>query len=170
MWVAIDVETTGLSPLDGDRVIEIGAIAFGDEGFMYEFSSLVWTDRKISPGALVVHGITSEMLRGQPRPEEVFPSFLRFAGDSTLVAHNARFDLGFIRHELARLGLGLKNRHVCTLKNSRRLLSRLPDYRLETVARHLLGVRSVRGLHRALDDARLVARIWMEMGGYERNK
>jgi DNA polymerase-3 subunit epsilon len=170
MWVAIDVETTGLSPLKGDRVIEIGAVAFSNEGIASEFSSLVCTERKISPRALAIHGITSGMLLGQPRPEEVFPSFLRFAGASTLVAHNAPFDLSFIRHELARLGLGLKNRHVCTLKKSRGLLPRLPDYQLETVARHLLGARSVGGLHRALNDARLVARIWIEMGDYERKK
>ena len=106
------------------------------------------------------------MLVGMPTPPEVWPEFLAFVGDGVLVAHNAPFDLRFIRHELARLGLGLNNGSVCTLQVARRCYPNLPGYRLETVARHVLGtIPSDCQLHRALGDARLVARMWQGMEG-----
>lgn len=165
-WVVIDVETTGLSPARGDRIIEIGAVAVEDGLVVGEFHSLVNAGRRIPPFVQRVHGITDGMLIGQPRPDEVVPLFREFITNAVLVAHNARFDTGFLRHEFGRMGLGLSNRTVCTLQMSRRRFPRLPDHRLETVARHLLGTlpEEVR-LHRALADARLTARVWMEMRG-----
>lgn len=164
--VAIDVETTGLSPARGDRVIEVGAVAIEGGEIVGEFVSLVAAGRPIPHHVSRIHGITDEMLRGQPRPEEVYPPLRAFIGGGTLVAHNARFDLAFLRHEFGRLGLGLDNRAVCTLVMARRRLSHLADHRLETVARHLLGSLPGAGrLHRALDDARLTARVWAAMTG-----
>ena len=102
------------------------------------------------------------MLAGQPKPQEVFASFRQFFGDSTLVAHNVDFDVWFLRYEYWRVGHTLINRHKCTLKLSRKRYPGLPDYKLETVARHVLGEEVDKGRrHRALDDARLAARIWM---------
>ena len=90
--------------------------------------------------------------------------FLEFIADAPLVAHNAAFDMSFIRHELGRLGLGLPNRGICTVKLSRRLYPRLPSHKLEAVARHVLGdIPADCRLHRAMGDARLLARLWVEM-------
>lgn len=164
--IAIDVETTGLSPTHGHRVIEIGAVAIQDRRIVEEFHSLVFTARRISTAAREVHGISDEMLIGQPTPETVFPHFHRFISGSALVAHNAEFDMAFIRQEFYRLGLSLSAPVVCTLNLSRRRCRGLSNYRLETVARHLLGALPYdRQHHRALDDARLVAQIWMELVG-----
>ena len=162
--IVIDLETTGFSPQRGDRVIEIGAVVVERGELVDEFQTLIQVPRSIPWQASRVHGITDQMLAGQPLPEEVFPALRDFIGGSVLVAHNAPFDLPFLRHEFGRLGLGLPNRHCCTLELARRRLPHLPDHRLATVARHLLGdVPDDLRLHRALDDARLTAQVWLAM-------
>ncbi len=164
-YVALDVETTGLSPKNGDRVIEIGAVAIENQDIVDEFSSLIDVDKMIPWHVQQVHGITNEMLSGEPRPDEVLPEFYKFIAGSILVAHNASFDIRFLRHEFALLGMNLNNRSLCTLKMSRKLYPHLPNHKLETVTRYLLGKSCMRmQRHRALDDAKLAAMIWLEMG------
>ncbi len=163
-FVAVDVETTGFSPFRGDRVVEIAAVAVEPNGVAGEFHSLINAGKKIPYHAQQVHGITDEMLMNAPLPNEVFARFQAFVKDQFLVAHNAAFDIGFLRYEFGRLGMGFDNRYHCTLELSRKRYPDLPNHKLETVCRHLFRneMRGVR-LHRALDDARMVARMWMEM-------
>lgn len=164
--VVLDIETTGLSPRRGHRIIEIGAIALEEGSPAEEFCSLVKIDRKIPPEVQLIHGITDEMLENERRAEEVLPRLYDFLGNGVIVAHNAPFDLGFLRHEFGRLSLPLKNRSVCTLEMSRRIYPHLPNHKLDTVYRHLFGdITTGIRRHRALDDARMAARIWMEMEG-----
>jgi DNA polymerase III epsilon subunit-like protein len=104
------------------------------------------------------------MIKNAPGPEAVFPEIKRFIGHAVVVAHNVVFDLGFIRAEMARLGLGFNPPHQCTLQISRRLFPELSNHRLATVARHVLGaIPENLHLHRAIDDARLTAWLWLEM-------
>jgi len=85
-----------------------------------------------------------------------------------LVAHNAKFDVKFLRYELSRLGRRLSNRSICTLKLSKKRFPELPNHTLGTVARHVLGeVPPDLQRHRALDDARLTARVWLAMARKE---
>ncbi|NVN90371.1 MAG: 3'-5' exonuclease [Desulfuromonadales bacterium] len=164
--ISIDVETSGISPLRGSRVIEVAAVEIWNGQAVAEFASLIDVACCIHPAAERVHCISSEMLRGSPGPEEVWASFLKFAGNSPLIAHNAAFDIGFIRHELALLGLSLTNRSICTLKLARRRFPRLGSHRLEAVARHVLGgIPDDCSLHRALGDARLAGRVWVALNG-----
>ena len=164
--VVVDVETTGLSPRQGHRVIEIGAVALEHGNVVGEFTTLIDTGVPVPPVVQAIHGITDEMLAGQPSPEEVFPLFSAFIEGSVLVAHNAAFDVRFLRHEFARLKMGLPNRHVCTLEMSRLRFPRLIDRTLETVYLHLFPEAALhRQNHRALDDARMTAKIWMKMEG-----
>ena len=164
-YVAFDVETTGLSPQNGDRVIEIGAIAIENQSIVAEFSSLIDAGRKIPWRVQQVHGITDEMLYGEPKPDEVLSEFYKFINGSILVAHNASFDIRFLRHEFVLLGMSLNNRSLCTLKMSRKQYPHLPNHKLETVSRYLLGKSCEQmQLHRALDDAKLAGLIWLEMG------
>ena len=163
-YAVLDFETTGLSPLRGGRVIEIGAVVIEDGEICGEFHSLVNPGVPVPKAAQRIHGITNQMLEGEARPEEVFPRFLGFIQGTVLVAHNAPFDLGFLRYELQNLGLCLDNSHLCTLKISRKLFPCLRNHKLETVARHLLGpLLGDYCLHRALDDARLTAGIWIKI-------
>lgn len=164
--VVVDLETTGLSPRHGHRVIEIGAIAVENGAIAGEFSTLIDAGFPIPPAVQAIHGITDEMLEGQPPPDEIFPRFYAFIADSILVAHNAAFEIRFLRHEFARLKMNLPHRHLCTLEMSRRCFPRLMDHTLEAVYLHLFpDADFLRQNHRALDDARMTARIWLKLTG-----
>ena len=164
-YVALDVETTGLSPQKGDRVIEIGAVAIKNQRIVAEFSSLIDTGRKIPWRVQQVHGITNKMLQNEPEPDVVWRKFYKFIAGSILIAHNASFDIRFLRHEFALLGMGMNNRSLCTLKMSRKHYPLLPNHKLETVSRYLLGkLCEQMQMHRALDDAKLAGMIFIEMG------
>jgi len=164
-YAAIDVETTGFSPGRGDRIVEVGSAILEGGRIVDEFHSLVNPGRGISFQAQQVNGITDEMLAGQPKPENVFPELHRFIRGTVLVAHNAGFDLSFLRHEFGRLGLACNHRHACTLELSRLRYPRLRDHKLETVFRHVAGTTACVQQHRALADARMVAAIWLAMEG-----
>jgi DNA polymerase-3 subunit epsilon len=163
-FVVVDVETTGLSAFRGHRIIEIGAVAVENHEVVGEFQSLVDAGYRISRHAFAIHGITDEALEGAPKPEEIFPAFNEFTKNAMMVAHNARFDMEFLRHEYRRLGFELRSKSRCTLILSRRLYPHLPNHKLETVYRHLFGdTDELERRHRALDDARLTAEIWLRM-------
>jgi DNA polymerase-3 subunit epsilon len=163
-YVVFDVETTGLYPQRGDRVIEIGAVVLRNGETVEQFHSLVNSGRRIPESVQKLHGITNKMLADEPAPEEVFSLFHQFIGRTCLVAHNAKFDMAFLRHEFGRQGLSFVNKCRCTFKTARRLFPRLPDYKLQTVCRHLFG-DELNGMkrHRALDDALLTAKVWLEL-------
>jgi DNA polymerase-3 subunit epsilon len=164
--VVVDLETTGLSPRHGHRIIEIGSVAIENLAVVEEFTTLIDPGVPIPTTVQAIHGITDEMLEGQPKTEEALLRFSTFIADSTLIAHNAAFEITFLRHEFARLKLGFPNRHVCTLEMSRRRFPRLTDHTLETVYLHLFPDPDfLRQNHRALDDARMTAKIWLKMAG-----
>jgi len=155
-FVAFDLETTGLFPISC-RIVEFGAVRFRlASGELDRFNQLADPGCPIPADATRVHGITDAMVRDMPCVAEVLPQFMAFLGgrDVILLAHNARFDLGFLSLALAKLGIRLPDTPVLdTLALSRRFLPGLGNYRLETVARHLRLAESED--HRALSDARL---------------
>ena len=162
--VVFDVETSGLSPSSGHRIIEIGAVALEEGNVVGEFHSLVASGCAIDPRVVAVHGITPETLVGNPGPDEVFPMFREFVGNAALIAHNARFDVSFLRAEFRRLGFRMTNKVYCTMNLSRRLHPRLPNHQLDTVYQHLCGeVGNATQCHRALADARLTVEVWLAM-------
>ena len=162
--VVFDTETTGLTPKNGARIIEIGAVKIAHGEIIDEFQSLINVVEPISPYAQAVHGISKVMLRGQPKAQEVFPSFAQFIADSTLVAHNAQFDIRFLTAEFERSGLVLAHKSECTLRLSRARLPKLENHKLETVYRHLGGVvDKTMQQHRALDDAKMAAYVWLAL-------
>ncbi|HQM46189.1 MAG TPA: 3'-5' exonuclease [Smithellaceae bacterium] len=164
--VFIDVETTGLDHRKGHRIIEVGAVAMKNDQIVSEYQSLIHVDVPIPRQVSRIHGITNEMLTRQSEPENVFPKLKNFITDSILVAHNAKFDIGFLRSEFNRLELSITNQIFCTLEISRRRYPHLPNYKLETLYRRLVGpVPEDTKRHRALDDARMVVAIWMAMEG-----
>ena len=152
-FVVVDLETTGLSPAT-DRITEIGAVRVRGGERRGELHTLVDPGRAIPPGVTSVTGITDAMVAGHPTVEAVLPTFLEFARDAVIVAHNARFDVGFLDAELARAGYPpLDHTVVDTARLARRLLrSEVRDVRLDTLATYLRA--RVRPCHRALADAR----------------
>lgn len=103
--IIFDLETTGLDPKRGHRVIEIGAVEVVNKIRTGKyFHKFVNPDTEVSPGAFAIHGISNEFLRDKPRFHEVVEDFLFFIGDDKLVIHNAPFDMKFINSELEIVG------------------------------------------------------------------
>lgn len=159
--VVLDFETTGLSPPMA-RVIEVGAFRVRQGQVLETFHTLM------NPGCIIPHfitsltGITNDMLRKQPCPEEVMPRLHSFIGNRPLVAHNASFDARFLKAELARCELEFHNPVFCTVKLARRLMPGLASYRLQTLATHL-GFSATGCYHRAIADAEVTAQIWSHL-------
>ena len=156
-FVAFDFETTGLDGRN-DRIVEIGALRFGPDGEGEAFQTLVDPGRPIPWQASKVNGISDAMVRGQPDLDVALPRFLAFAGGAVLVAHNAPFDLGFLKAGLARLGLKVPaNPTADTCALARLALPGRRSYSLQNLAGEFrIDPGSA---HRALDDARVCARL-----------
>jgi DNA polymerase III subunit epsilon len=152
-FVVLDLETTGLSP-DRDRITEVGAVRVRGGEVLGELRTFVHPGRPIPPAVTAVTGITDAMVRDAPGPAVVVPTLLEFLGDAVLVAHNAAFDVGFLRAATHRLGLGpFEPVVVDTARLARRLVrDEVRDCRLATLAVHLRARH--RPEHRALADAR----------------
>jgi DNA polymerase III epsilon subunit family exonuclease len=148
--VALDLETTGLSPLI-DKVIELSAIKitpYGEE----TFDQLIDPQIEIPKFTIDIHGITNDMVQGKPLYQEVLPKFANFVGSLPLVAHNAKFDLGFIVFGMHQSKLDLNESHVyCSCKFSRYSLRDMPNFKLSTLTKEL--EIPLENHHRALDDA-----------------
>jgi DNA polymerase-3 subunit epsilon len=150
-FTVLDVETTGLTPQFGDRVCEIALLRFRGDRELGRFHSLVNPLRPISPGAFAVNGIRDEELAGAPIFAEITPPILEFLEGTTLVAHNAPFDLSFLDAEFGICGLPpVANSVIDTLALARRCYC-FGSNSLQSVARALGLV--TRGQHRALADA-----------------
>lgn len=156
-FVVFDIETTGLSK-DMGRITEIGAVKLRDGKIVQRFSTFVNPEVPIPKEITELTSITDEMVADAPKIEEILPNFLDFCGDAVLVAHNASFDMGFIRHN-ARLhcGINVNNTVLDTLGLARALLPELKKHKLDMVCEHL-GV-SLKGHHRAVNDAEATAEV-----------
>ncbi|CAA9214342.1 MAG: DNA polymerase III epsilon subunit [uncultured Blastococcus sp.] len=153
-FVVVDLETTGGSPKDS-AITEIGAVRIRGGVVLGEFQTLVDPGCEIPPYISVLTGITSMMVAAAPRIGTVLPSFLEFARDAVLVAHNAPFDIGFLKAACAETGIAWPAAaSVDTAVLARRLLSRdeVPNCKLATLAPYFSATTSP--THRALDDAR----------------
>lgn len=137
--IAFDLDTTGLSPKKGHRVIEVGAVRIEGGRPGAAFRTFIDAGRPVVKRARRINGITDAMLRRGPSPGEALRKFRVFCGNATLVAHNAPFDKLFLQYEYSRFGWGFMNQVICTLRLSRQKIPDLPNYRMATVARHLLG-------------------------------
>ncbi len=154
--VAFDTETTGMgSP---DRLLEIAGVKFRGGKIAGEFSRLVDPGRPVPPETTAIHGITTEMVRGQWSAREALQEFFAFADDSVLIAHNARFDAGVLAGEYFRSGILPPENHILdSLRLARRTLS-CSSYSLEALVRDL--PLPAEDHHRALPDSRHVFRLF----------
>ncbi|MDI1302632.1 MAG: 3'-5' exonuclease [bacterium] len=161
-YAVIDFETSGLSPLQGDRALEIAAVIVENGEICESWQSLMNPGIAVPAFITGLTGITPAMVRGAPGPACVMAEVAEFVGDATLVAHNASFDKKFWEHELARIRITPENDFLCTLLISRRLYPWAPNHRLQTLADlHHLDVEG--RYHRALADASMTARLFIQM-------
>ncbi|MEW5810725.1 MAG: DEDDh family exonuclease [Actinomycetota bacterium] len=155
-WAVVDVETSGFRPGQA-RVVSVAALALSDDGNV-EKSLYTLLDPGVDPGPTHVHGLTAEMLAGQPTFGEVVADLCEVLAGRTLVAHNVGFDYAFLAAEAELVGAALPvDTVMCTVELARRLDLGLENLRLETLAAHW-GVTQMRP-HDALDDAMVLAQI-----------
>jgi DNA polymerase-3 subunit epsilon len=165
--IVFDTETTGLNPLGGDRMVEIGCVElFNRVETGRTFHAYFNPERFMPSGAEEVHGLTDVFLSDKPKFEERCEELLDFIADSPLIAHNASFDFGFINHELGLCGRPLvcTSRMVDTLALARQ---RHPGakHSLDALCARYGIDRSVRVKHGALIDAQLLAQVYVELTG-----
>jgi DNA polymerase-3 subunit epsilon len=152
-YAFVDLETTGISPAD-DRVTEIGIVCVDDGTLVDEWSTLVDPGVPIPSDIQTLTGITNEMVRGAPRFAQHLPEISRRLAGRVFVAHNARFDYGFVKAEYRRIGERFSAEVLCTVRLSRRLFPEYGTHRLDAlIDRHRLPATD---RHRALGDARVI--------------
>lgn len=165
--IVLDTETTGLDWKNGDRVIEIGCVELLNRNLTgRHYHAYINPERAISAEAIAVHGITAEFLADKPRFSDIAADFRRFVTDAELIIHNASFDVGFLDHELSRLGQPML-RETCagvidTLKMAK---EQNPGKKASLDAlceRHQIE-NGHRTLHGALLDAEILAEVYLAM-------
>jgi len=165
--IALDTETTGLSPKKGHRIVEIGAVEIDESGnTINTFHHYINPDRHIPAEVVRVHGIDDEAVEGKPFFTEIAKDFLSFVEGATLVIHNASFDLGFLEHELSLCGqpsIGSLT-VIDTLKMARKKFKGEKN-NLDSLCRRYDIHCEHRQLHGALLDAKLLAEVYVGMIG-----
>ena len=157
VFVVFDIETTGLNPKN-DNIIEIGAVKISNRKVIDSFSTFVHIDKKLPGKIIELTSITDDMLQGQPEIDEALPAFLDFAKECVLVAHNAKFDLGFIKENTKVLSIENYNPPVLdTLELSKALIKDVKNHRLNTLTKKL-GINLINH-HRAVDDANATGQL-----------
>ena len=168
--VVLDTETTGLSPQEGHRIIEIGCVELINRRLTgNRFHVYINPDRTIDQGAIEVHGITNQFLEGKQRFKDIVDDFVAFIKDAELVIHNAPFDVGFINYEFSRLSDQARSVETYstvfdTLAYARK---KHPGQRnsLDALCKRYAIDNSHRDLHGALLDAEILADVFLLMTG-----
>ena len=158
-FVVFDIETTGFSPVN-NRIIEIGAVKVSEGKIVDRFSVFVNPDVPIPFDIVKLTGITDDMVSDAAFIETVLPEFLDFCGDCVLVAHNANFDMSFIKENTLRQKIEKQFTYIDTVAIARILLPHQGKHTLDAVAK-TLGV-SLENHHRAVDDAEATAEIFVK--------
>ncbi|MCS6118922.1 3'-5' exonuclease [Shewanella baltica] len=160
--VVLDFETTGLSPNQGDRAIEIGAVLIENGVITQRFSELMNPGFRISRFIEDYTGISNQMLRDAAPCNEVMARFADFIADHNLVAHNAAFDQRFLDAEFAQIRHRYLGQFGCSLLVARRLYQAAPNHQLGTLVRYK-QLPTDGTFHRALADAEMTGYLWLAM-------
>jgi DNA polymerase-3 subunit epsilon len=160
--VILDFETTGLSPGEGDRAIEIGAVKIEDGQVTDRFQELMNPGRRISGFIESYTGISNAMLADARPCNDVMREFAEFIDGYNLVAHNASFDKRFLDAELARISVDYTGRFACSMLAARRVCQQSPDHKLGTLVQYL-NIPVEGAFHRALFDSEMTTKLWLAM-------
>lgn len=168
--IVLDTETTGLEPKQGHRIIEIGCVEIINRRKTNKhYHQYINPDREIDEGAYNVHGISNEFLADKPRFKQIAQEFINFIRDSELIIHNAPFDVGFLDHELRKLGIKWgKIEHFCTVTDTLTMArEKHPGQKnnLDALCKRYEIDNSKRDLHGALLDAQILLDVYLAMTG-----
>ncbi|MBU0686490.1 MAG: 3'-5' exonuclease [Candidatus Margulisbacteria bacterium] len=160
-YVIFDLETTGLEPTTCE-IIEIGAVKIENKEIKEIFNTLVFPLSPIPPHIEKITGISNEMVTGYPGIKNALNDFMQFIGNHILVAHNADFDVSFVKQHLKmEFDRELTNPSICTLQLARFLLPKLVNHKLHTIAHYFKIETPVR--HRALGDCEITYQVWLKL-------
>ncbi|MBK9019791.1 MAG: DNA polymerase III subunit epsilon [Sulfuritalea sp.] len=162
-YSVFDTETTGLEPSNGDEIIQMGAVRVVNNRLLRQevFDQLVDPGIPLKPAGIPIHGITENMVHGQPKIDVVLPAFHEFCAETVLVAHNAAFDMRFFQLKEERLGVRFTQPVLDTLLLSAVIHPNQESHRLETIAERL-GINVI-GRHTALGDAFVTGEVFLKM-------
>jgi DNA polymerase-3 subunit epsilon len=169
--IVLDTETTGLSPDEGHRILEIGAVElFKRKLTGNHYHEYINPERDVPEEVVKVHGITFEFLQDKPTFAQIVEEFMDFVSGAELIIHNAPFDVGFINHELSLLHNNRWGRleDHCTITDSLKLAQKqYPGQRntLDALCKRLGVNNSNRTLHGALLDSEILAEVYLAMTG-----
>ena len=155
-YCVLDLETTGLS-FRTEKITEVGIMKVQNGEVIDSFSCFVNPEKPIPPKVVEVTNITDDMVKDAETIDKVMPKILEFVGDSVLVAHNADFDIGFLKYNAKQLGLSLENTYIDTLRLAKELFPDFKKYKLGLIAEKLGIVVEV--AHRALDDVDTTVKV-----------
>ena len=165
--IILDIETTGLEHKEGHRVIEIGCIELNSKEVGASYHQYINPSKTLTEDNIKIHGITNEYLIDKPLFDEIVDDFLAFIEDSSIIAHNASFDIGFLNFELEKLSKPkiAKERVIDTIKIARQ---RFPGQQvsLDALIKKLkINTLINRDQHGALKDAKLLTDVYLELQG-----
>lgn len=160
--VVLDFETSGMSPVKGARVIEVGAVRLREGRIVDRFQSLANPNVFVNDFITDLTGITNEMVRTAESIDEVMEKFSTFIGEDFLVAHNASFDKNFLEAELLHIGCSRPLTFGCSMLVSRRVYPQAPNHKLATLVAYK-NLPTSGMYHRALADAEMTAYLWLMM-------
>ena len=159
-YCVFDLETTGISHIT-EKITEIGIIKIKNGEIIDTFETFVNPEKPIPQEVVEVTHITDEMVKDAETIDKIMPKVLEFMGDSVLVAHNADFDIGFMKYNCEQLGLPFKHTHIDTLRLAKAIFPEFSRYKLGFIA-DKLGIK-VDVAHRALDDVKTLVQVFNEM-------
>ena len=159
-YCVFDLETTGISHIT-EKITEIGIIKIKNGEIIDTFETFVNPEKPIPEEVVNVTHITDDMVKDSPTIDKIMPKVLEFMGNSVLVAHNADFDIGYMKYNCEQLGLPFNNTHVDTLRLAKAIFPEFSRYKLGFIA-DKLGIK-VDVAHRALDDVKTLVAVFKEM-------
>ena len=164
--IVLDTETTGLNPLAGDRIVEIGCIELVNHiPTGRHFHRYINPERSMPEDAFKVHGLSDNFLSDKPKYAEIIADFVDFIGDGTLIIHNAAFDIGFLNAEHTRLSHPVLSNEVIDTVMLARQVHPGARVSLDALCKHYGIDNSKRTLHGALLDSEILADVYLELIG-----
>ncbi len=167
--IVLDTETTGINPSEGHRIIEIGCIEIINRQITKnnEYHEYIQPNRNVGD-SVRIHGITDKFLTKKPKFKEIVEEFLAYIKETTLIIHNAPFDLGFLNHELKLIGINQRIEDKCTIIDSLELSKQQRPgtlHNLDSLCRRFKIDSSARTVHGALLDVQILAQVYLAMTG-----
>ena len=162
-YTVFDTETTGLEPSKGDEIIQVGAVRIVNNRLLRQetFNQIVDPERPLKPESIPIHGITEDMVRGQPNIDVVLPAFHEFCEDTVLIAHNAAFDMRFLQLKEERTGIRFTQPVLDTLLLSAVVHPNQESHKLDVILERL-GI-TIGKRHNALEDALATGEVFLKL-------